>query len=64
MHGDGFDVLRGVVATDMFHATPAVFQLHRAGEPIRVRFGEPLLQVLPIPRTLLQAGFRRSMLRG
>jgi hypothetical protein len=64
VHGDGFDVLRGVVATDMFHATPAVFQLHCAGEPIRVGFGEPLLQVMPIPRPLLQAGFRQSMLRG
>ena len=38
VHGDGFDVLRGVVATDMFYATPAVFQVYRTGEPIRVGF--------------------------
>ena len=63
VHGDGFDVLRGVVATDVFHAMPAVFQVYRAGEPIRVRFGEPLLQVMPIPRRLLQAGFRQATLR-
>jgi hypothetical protein len=64
MHGDGFDVLRGVVATDMFHATPAVFQVYRMGEPIRVGFGEPLLHVMPIPRRLLQAGFRQATFRG
>ena len=62
VHGDGFDVLRGVVATDMFYATPAVFQVYRTGEPIRVRFGEPLLHVMPIPRRLLQAGFRQATL--
>lgn len=61
--GDGYDVLRGVVATDMFHAMPAVFQLHRAGEPVRVGFGEPLLRVTPIPRRLLHAGFRQATLR-
>jgi hypothetical protein len=64
VNGDGFDVLRGVVATDVFHATPAVFQLFRAGKPIQVRFGQPLLHVIPIPRRLLQAGFRQSTLRG
>jgi hypothetical protein len=64
VHGDGFDVLRGVVATDVFHATPAVFQLFRIGEPIRVGLGEPLLHVMPIPRRLLQAGFREATLSG
>ena len=64
VHGDGFDVLRGVVATDMFHTTPAVFQLYRTGEPIRVGLGEPLLHVMPIPRRLLRAGFRETTLRG
>ena len=64
VHGDGFDVLRGVVATDIFYATPAVFHVYRTGEPIRVRFGEPLLQVTPIPRRLLQAGFRQATLKA
>ena len=64
IHGDNFDVLRGVVATDMFHATPAVFQVFRTGEPIRVEWGEPLLQVIPIPRRLLLAGFRETTLRA
>lgn len=64
VHGDGFDVLRGVVATDVFHAVPAVFQMYRVGEPIRVGFGEPLLRVMPIPRRLLQAGFRQATLRA
>jgi hypothetical protein len=64
VHGDGFDVLRGVVATDVFHALPAVFQVYRTGKPIRMGLGEPLLQVMPIPRHLLQAGFRQVTLRG
>ena len=64
VHGDGFDVLRGVIATDVFHTTPAVFQIHRTGEPIRVGYGEPLLHVMPIPRRLLQAGFRQTTLCG
>jgi hypothetical protein len=64
VHGDGFDVLRGVVATDIFHATPAVFQVYRMGEPIKVAFGDPLLHVIPIPRRLLQAGFRQATLRS
>lgn len=64
VHGEGFDVLRGVVATDMFHATPAVFQVYRTGEPIRIGFGEPLLHVMPVPRRLLQAGFREVTFRG
>lgn len=63
VHGEGYDVLRGVVATDVFHAMPAVFQVHWAGQPIRVGFGEPLLQVMPIPRRLLDAGFRLAFLR-
>ena len=64
VHGDGFDILRGVVATDMFYATPAVFQVYRMGEPIRVGFGQPLLHVMPIPRRLLQARFRQTTFRS
>jgi hypothetical protein len=63
VHGDGFDVMRGVIATDIFFAILAVFHVYRTGEPIRVLFGEPLLQAMPIPRRLLQAGFRQVMLR-
>jgi hypothetical protein len=57
-HGDGWDVLRGVVSTDVFFATPAVFRVQRTGDPIRVPAGAPLLTVLPVPRRLLHAGFR------
>ncbi len=59
VHGDGWDVLRGVVATDVFHATPAVFQVRREGHAIQVAEGEPLIRVIPLPRSLLEAGFRR-----
>jgi len=64
VHGDGYDVLRGVVATDLFHAVPAVFQVFRVGEPIHVGFAAPLLRVVPIPRRLLAAGFRQATLRA
>jgi hypothetical protein len=57
-HGDGYDVMRGVVSTDVFFATPAVFRVHREGRPVRVPEGQPLLRVIPVPRSLLQAGFR------
>jgi hypothetical protein len=57
-HGEGWDVMRGVISTDVFFATPAVFWVHRLGAPIRVPAGEPLLRVIPIPRRLLRAGYR------
>lgn len=52
--GEGWEVMRGVVATDVFHAAPAVFRLHRIGEPVRIREGTRLLEVIPVPRTMLQ----------
>lgn len=58
VHGDGYDVMRGVVATDAFFATPAVFHVRRLGAPIEVPEGAPLLRIVPIPRDLLRAGFR------
>jgi hypothetical protein len=60
IHGDGFDVLRGVVSTDVFHATPAVFHVGRIGAPIRVAEGTPLLQVIPVPRQIRDAGYREA----
>ena len=58
MHGDGYDVLRGVVSTDVFHATPAVFRVHREGARFHVAEGAPLLRVIPLPRALLSHEFR------
>jgi hypothetical protein len=63
VHGDGYDVMRGVVSTDVFFATPAVFRVHRVGEPIRVDAGEPILHALPIPRWMLRAGFEEAKWR-
>ncbi|WP_437534555.1 hypothetical protein WME79_10305 [Sorangium sp. So ce726] len=60
VHGDGYDVMRGVVATDAFFATPAVFHVRRLGAPIEVPEGAPLLRIVPIPRDLLRAGFREA----
>jgi hypothetical protein len=60
--GPGYDVLRGVVATDAFHATPAVFQLHDTGRWIEVPRGAPLLQAIPFPRALARRAYREVQL--
>jgi hypothetical protein len=60
-HGPGYDILRGVVATDVFHATPAVFKLHADGQRIRVAQDTPLVRVIPVPRAWLSPSFE---LRG
>lgn len=52
-HGDGYDVMRGIVSTDVFHATPAVFRIHREGAWVRVAEDAPLVRVIPLPRDLL-----------
>jgi hypothetical protein len=62
VHGRGYDVLRGVVHTDQFHATPAVFALR---EPrIEVAAGTPLLRVTPVPRRLLALRCDAAVLEG
>jgi len=59
IHGRGYDVLRGVVRTDAFHAAPAVFQLWQPGFRIEVPEGAPLLSLLPVTRVLQQATFEK-----
>ena len=61
-HGPGFDVMRGVVHTDQFHATPAVFTLR--APRVDVAAGQPLLRVTPVPRTLLEADLSVQRLEG
>ncbi len=56
VRGDGWDVMRGVVWTDRFHATPAVFAM-QAGRRVRVAEGVPLLDALAVPRSILAEGF-------
>lgn len=47
IHGRGYDVMRGVVRTDRFHAAPAVFALDR-GATVEVSAGTPLCRLLPV----------------
>jgi len=63
VRGKGFDVMRGVVWTDRFHATPAVFSV-AAQERIRVAAGAPLVDALAIPRTLQAEGFTMTKVEG
>lgn len=56
--GAGYDVMRGVVSTDVFHAAPAVFALHTSGTAIRVAAGTPLTALFPVPRWTLEASWR------
>ena len=58
VHGDGYDVMRGIVSTDVFHATPAVFRVHGQGTRFEVAEGAPLLRIIPVPRALLAHEFR------
>jgi hypothetical protein len=60
VHGEGYDVLRGVVSTDTFFATPAVFHVRDAGAAIRVAPGTPLVRLFAVPRELLTATWRRA----
>jgi len=55
VRGDGWDVMRGVVWTDRFHATPAVFSM-QPGRRVRIAEGAPLLEAVAIPRSLLAEG--------
>lgn len=51
IRGDHYDVMRGVVWTDRFHATPAVFDVVPM-RLVRVAQGAPLLEVFAVPRDL------------
>ncbi|MFO0675073.1 MAG: hypothetical protein U0169_00935 [Polyangiaceae bacterium] len=55
--GDGYDVLRGVVETDHFHATPAVFQVRTTERAVHVPAGTRLVTVFPVRRALQTATF-------
>jgi hypothetical protein len=53
----GRSVLRGVTASDVFHAAPAVIRLDHPGRRVRVAQGETLARLYPFPRALFAARF-------
>lgn len=53
--GVTFEVLRGVVRTDVFHALPAVFQLQRSPQRTVLERGRPILRAMAFPRWLQDA---------
>jgi len=55
--GAGYDVLRGVIRSDAFHAAPAVFQLWQPGRTVHVPRGAPLAQLFATPAHLAEATF-------
>lgn len=55
--GAGYDVMRGVIETDRFHATPAVFQLPHVDRAIDVPSGQPLAHLFAVPSWLLTSTF-------
>jgi hypothetical protein len=55
--GDAYSVLRGVTASDAFHAAPAVIRLDVPGRRIRIAAGDALSKLYPFPRTLSTAKF-------
>jgi hypothetical protein len=56
--GVGYDVLRGVVATDRFHAAPAVVRVNQPCRRVRVDGGAELTRMLPFPRSFLEEDCR------
>ncbi|MBL9105580.1 MAG: hypothetical protein JNL82_31880 [Myxococcales bacterium] len=56
-----WDVLRGVVATDLLHVMPAVFRIHAPGD-FEVPRGAPLLHAIPTPAALLECPLVRRAL--
>ncbi|MBS2020325.1 MAG: hypothetical protein JST00_46130 [Deltaproteobacteria bacterium] len=61
--GKGYDVMRGVVWTDRFHATPAVFSV-APQQRLRVPAGVPLLDALAIPRAVQEEGVTMIEVKG
>lgn len=55
--GAGYSILRGVVATDVFHALPAVFRIDQPLRQIEIPHGTPLTRFFHFPRSLLDATF-------
>jgi len=55
--GDGYDVLRGVIRSDAFHAAPAVFQLWQPGRTVAIPRGAPLAELFATPAVLADATF-------
>jgi hypothetical protein len=61
VHYPAMDGMRGIIATDMFNHTPAVFQFRQAGD-FTVKYNDPLMRLLPVPRHLLDAPYVRREL--
>ncbi len=58
--GTGYDVMRGIVRTDSFHAVPAVFQLWQPGTTITIARGAPLCDLFLYPRSFDDVTFTTS----
>jgi hypothetical protein len=55
--GSSYDVMRGVIRSDRFHAAPAVFQMWRPGETISLARGTVLAELLAFPRVFDDTSF-------
>lgn len=55
------DIMRGVIATDVLHALPAVFKIHAPGD-FTVPRDAPLLHAIPTPTDLLECPLQRRAL--
>ncbi len=53
--GEGFSVLRGVTASDVFHAAPAVIRMDVPGRRVHIAAGTELARLYPFPRSLATA---------
>jgi hypothetical protein len=60
IHGDGYDGMRAVIATDWFHALAMVYRLYTPSE-VRIPPRAPLLRALPISRAALSVNISESI---
>lgn len=55
-HGESYDGMRGVIASDQFRGISMAYRLYGPCR-IAIRAGAPLMRVLPVPRHMLKATF-------
>jgi hypothetical protein len=54
-----YDGMRGVIATDWFHALAMVFRLYGPSS-VKIPVRAPLLRAIPVQRAVLELGFKES----
>ncbi len=60
-HGDKYDGMRGVIATDIFQGLGMVYRLYGPCR-ISLQVGAPLMRIMPVPRNVLRVSYATQSL--